>query len=1048
VPYLPFVDALRTFVRDVSDDGTLLDPAAGGAEVATIVPDLRTRYPQIPVLPTLEGDAERHRLFEGIASFLEAATRIQPLVIVLDDLHWADRPTLLLLLHLARRVRRARLLIVGTYRDVELERGHPLADTVATLRRERLYERVLLRGMTEEEVKAYIEAIGGQETPDQFAELIYRETEGNPFFVAEILRHLAETGAIRHEHGRWVGTPEDVARNLPEGVREVIGRRLDGLSDDCNAMLGVAAAMTGGFTIDVVGDVTGLSEDQMLDALDEALGAQIVRERRDADATYEFNHALIRQTLYAELSTPRRIRMHRQVTDALEQRFADSIEAHLPELAFHSYEAAPGGDVDKAVDYARRAGDRAMTQAAYEQASRSYGMALQALELRSDGDLSLQCDLALALARAYDLTGDIEARNTVAEQAADLARQTNDVPRLAYAALARAGSYWFTAVERQEDHLVGLYVEAEQALRALPPSTERDTLLALTLTRHSSTLVFLDAEESNARGEEAVDVARASGDASALTGALTTQLPRTDDPADRQALLQEIAASAHASGDVDVLQRSRISLLISAMYEHRRDEVDRQTHDYDEEAQHNRVPLQLANSLQNLGAVAVIDGRYGDAERLILESAALARRSGVREVLANVGVALFPVYRELGRLREFEAPTRRMVESAAVTAAWSAGLALMLSEAGEAEPMDEARSIVHTILADAENLVPDDAVRRYTIGTLVEVAAAAEDVDALEGLEPWVALEDTSSREAVLLGPVAYHGSWARFVGLLEGALGRHDAAVAHHEGALASHEAMRAPGWVARTRYDLAGALLARDDPDDRERAAGLLNQAVETANELGMTRLLEQALARKLALQGVPTETSLSASIDLVSASVVVERPELRAHADPDGWITLCFSDVVGYTVLTERLGDHRTHELLRVHNELLRQALVLHNGVEVKSEGDGFMLAFRSCGDALDFAASFQRAVAAHRWPDEVGVLRVRMGIHRGEVIRDADDFFGRTVIIGARVAANAVGGEVLVTDHVRDAADDSHSFGTTRHLTLKGLSGRYAASPLSW
>ena len=205
VPYLPFVEALRTFVRELSDDGHLLDPDAGCAEVATIIPELRDRLPQLAVLPALEGDAERHRLFEGVSSFLVAATRIRPLVIVLDDMHWSDKPTLLLLVHLARRVSNSRLLIIGTYRDVELERSHPLAETIATLRRERLYERVLLRGLPVAEVQAFIAAVGGQETPDQFAELIFRETEGNPFFVAEILRHLVETGAIRHEGDAWIG---------------------------------------------------------------------------------------------------------------------------------------------------------------------------------------------------------------------------------------------------------------------------------------------------------------------------------------------------------------------------------------------------------------------------------------------------------------------------------------------------------------------------------------------------------------------------------------------------------------------------------------------------------------------------------------------------------------------------------------------------------------------------------------------------------------------------------------------------------------------------
>ncbi|HEX9259813.1 MAG TPA: AAA family ATPase, partial [Acidimicrobiales bacterium] len=351
VSFLPYVEALRTMVRD--GDGLPTDASAGGAELATIVPELRERMPHLPVLPPLAGDADRLRLFEGISAFLEAATRLRPTVLVLDDLHWADKPSLLLLAHLCRRVRTSRLLIVGTYRDVELDRSHPLAETISVLRRERLYERVLLRGLPPDEVKDLIEAVGGQATPTAFAELIFRETEGNPFFVAEILRHLVETGALRHEGGAWVGTPESVAENLPEGVREVIGRRLDGLSDGCNAALAVAAAMPGGFTIDVVGDVAGIDEDTMLDYLDEALAAQVVRERRERPGTYEFNHALIRQTLYGELSTPRKVRMHRRVAEALERRFGDSIESHLSELAYHTFQAAPGGDVAKAVDYAR-----------------------------------------------------------------------------------------------------------------------------------------------------------------------------------------------------------------------------------------------------------------------------------------------------------------------------------------------------------------------------------------------------------------------------------------------------------------------------------------------------------------------------------------------------------------------------------------------------------------------------------------------------------------------------------------------------------------------
>ena len=149
-----------------------------------------------------------------------------------------------------------------------------------------------------------------------------------------------------------------------------------------------------------------------------------------------------------------------------------------------------------------------------------------------------------------------------------------------------------------------------------------------------------------------------------------------------------------------------------------------------------------------------------------------------------------------------------------------------------------------------------------------------------------------------------------------------------------------------------------------------------------------------------------------------------------------------------MTDRLGDHRTHELLRTHTAILRKELLVNRGVEVKSEGDGFMLAFRDPADALAFAVAFQRSLAAHEWPEDVGALHVRMGVHRGEVIREADDFFGRTVIVGARVARRPVGGEVLVTDDVRTATGDDFVFGEVRELSLKGLSTTYPAAPLDW
>ena len=201
VPYLPFVEAFRQYVRSRPDEALREELGAGAPEVATLVSEIRRRLPDLPEPAPLEGDAERIRLFESVASFVRSAAAANPLVLILDDLHWADKPTLLLLQFLARGIARERVLLVGGYRDVELERTHPLADIVAALRREQLYERVLLRGLSFEEVKHLVRARGGQEPPEGFVQRLLDETEGNPFFVEEVLRHLAEIGAIRREEG-------------------------------------------------------------------------------------------------------------------------------------------------------------------------------------------------------------------------------------------------------------------------------------------------------------------------------------------------------------------------------------------------------------------------------------------------------------------------------------------------------------------------------------------------------------------------------------------------------------------------------------------------------------------------------------------------------------------------------------------------------------------------------------------------------------------------------------------------------------------------------
>ena len=1032
MPYLPFVEAFRSYVRERSDEQLRAELSSGAPEVATLVSELRQRFSDLPSSPPLDGDAERMRLFEGVCAFVRNAAVDAPIVLLLDDLHWADKPSLLMLQYMARNIRRDRVLIVGTYRDVELDRTHPLADAVAALRREHLYDRVLLRGLPPEEVKALIDAVDDQDSPPTFVELIHRETEGNPFFVAEILRNLVEAGALSRVDGQWTGTVEEIAQNLPEGVREVIGRRLSRLSDDCNRMLTVGAAMPGGFSLELVAAVLGVDDDRVLDLLDEALEAQVLRERGDAAGTYQFNHALIRQTLYGELSTPRRVRMHRQISVALET--LGPAEGHLGELAYHCFHGAPGGDVEKAVAYAVLAADRARSQAAHEEAARFYGMALDALDLTPGPDERRRADLLIALGEAHSRAGDVDLAAAVLDEAAELGRVLGDPSIFGRAALGAAGLRWTAGLPRPE--LMAMLVEASDRV-----GDTDDALLARLLARQAGYQLFIDQDRVDALAADAVSAARRSGDPGALAVALSARTWTLTAPEQRgewRAAQAEIARLAEEAGDLELAHSNQQSVLILAAGEGDRTTVDAVMAQLVRRAEQSRSPFFLANAGVIQGMVAALSGRYDDAERFGTDLLRHARRIGDPALVNNFGIVLFPVWRERGRLSEFETATVRAVEESPTVAGWRAGLAHLLCEIGK---LDDAAAHVEKVADSDFGAIPDDVARPYALCATAEAVVALEDTRRAERL---IDLLRPLAGQAAMIGTAAYHGAVDRYLGLLELTVGRFDDAVVALSEALAIHERMGAVPWAARTQHDLARALVARGSTSDTARAVSLLNQALETANSVGMPKLVDQALLVKLSVQGVAS-SSPGASIDVIAAGVSVERPDLRAHAAPDGRVTILFSDIAGYTETTERLGDVRTQQLLREHNAIVRRLVQQHRGVEVKSQGDGFMLAFSDPGDGLTCAIDIQKAVSAHDFGGER--LQVRIGIHVGTVIREADDFFGRTVIIAARVADRALGGEVLVTPEIA-AAVPTVAYVEGRPLALKGLSGTQLVHAVDW
>ncbi|MEO8457000.1 MAG: protein kinase, partial [Chloroflexota bacterium] len=316
--YWPWVQIIRSYVHDKEPKELMSEMGPGAADIAQVVSEVKERLPGLPAPPTLEPEQARFRLFDSITTFLKNASKEKPLMVVLDDMHWADKPSLLLLQFMAKELRGSRLLVLGTYRDVELRRQHPLAQALGELNRENLSQRVLLRGLTENDVKRFVEVTAGTTPSEALVQAVYKETEGNPFFVNEIVRLLVADGRLEKAEG-----VKDWSVTIPQSVKEVVGRRLDHLSEECNKALTIGAVIGREFGVRLLEKVSEVKGDRLVDALEEAMGARVIAELPRGVDMYWFSHALIRETLYEELSTTRRIRLHRQIGEALEELDAE-----------------------------------------------------------------------------------------------------------------------------------------------------------------------------------------------------------------------------------------------------------------------------------------------------------------------------------------------------------------------------------------------------------------------------------------------------------------------------------------------------------------------------------------------------------------------------------------------------------------------------------------------------------------------------------------------------------------------------------------------------
>jgi DNA-binding SARP family transcriptional activator/tetratricopeptide (TPR) repeat protein len=846
VPYQPFVEALRPYARAAGSDRLR-------AELGDLAPQLGRLLPELTGLGEpnhADPESERFALFEAIAALLEAMTRERHVLLVLDDLHWATNPTLLLLRHLIRSQRRLAALVLCTYRDTELAPDQPLAQLLADLQRDAGTHSLSIGGLDDAAIGTLVQATVGHPLDDrgsQLVRLLQAQTAGNPFFLRELLASLAES--------RRIPTDADVSPNgtraqleAPEGLREVIGHRVARLSAPAGPMLRVAAAAGTTFSFVLLERVLG-EERQVLDALDEAVAAGLFVEAEHGD--YAFAHALVRQTIYEQLSAARRIRLHRQLGEALETLGSDT-DTHIEALAHHFAHAAADGVGVKAATYALAAGRNATARLGHEEAAAHYEHGLQALTLTGQPQEGRRCELLLALGQAHWHAGQLDDARHAYGQAAELADKLGDAAALAHAALGYCGN-------RPEAVPATTAVVVDLLQRALDAAGDVDSALrARLMGRLAAALAYEDVEHRKpALAREALAMARRVADKAALGDVLASAHRATGTPDS----LHESAAMAAELGRVaDELGDGRLRMLAGGwLLDHRLDLADIDAVERELEAlqqlAHTRKERYFAWLLTTFRANhAHLEGRLDDCETLAHE--ALAHRyRGRDELAAHVfGMQMLFVRSEQGRLDEVVQTVADFAAQYATTAGWRCALASAYARLGRTA---HARHELEALARADFGAIPRDCFWLSSLATLAEVVAALGDTARARLL--YELLMPYADR-CVITYALLCQGSASRSLGLLATTMSRFDEATQHFEHALEMNARIKAPIWIAHTQHDYARMLVLRDALGDRNKAVELLRAALAPAERLGLKALADKIRSLQLAAYAAASSPGLA--------------------------------------------------------------------------------------------------------------------------------------------------------------------------------------------
>jgi transcriptional regulator with XRE-family HTH domain/tetratricopeptide (TPR) repeat protein len=823
-PYQAFREALADYARACPQALLRQDLGDLAGEIARVCPEPARRIGASAAEPLAAAEAERFRLFESLDTWITRIAARHPVLLVLDDLQWADLPGLRLLSHLMQARRAAPLLAVAMYRDVEPERSD-LSAVLHSLARDVDCRRLTLRGLDPGAVTALLQAATGRvfgERESLVAAGLERDTAGNPFFLLEMARHLSELGAFDRDEARL----DETLAEIPESVRDMVRWRLRRVSEECADVLEAASLAGERFDAALVASAAGRDDAATVDLLDEAARAGLVAETDDEPDSWRFSHSLSRRVTAARPSRGRRARLHQRIGEALESRFGVA----PAELAHHFGAAASIGSAEKAVRYERLAGQRALAEVAAEVAVRHLRNALQLLDRFGPRDQALRCELLLELAGAHDRAGEYASRDQRFAEAADAARSLGDGDLFLRGALGYGGI--LPATIGPDERAQALLEEALERLGKEDSAARATALARLAHWLHNERPYPERLELS----DRSVAMARGTGDRRTLATVLMHRgwaLDGPDDVDDALAVASEILGIGAELRDPE-LRLEGLRIQVAAQFEHGEHAAAVRTalamRELAEEIQHPEF-IRLA-AMWDV-TVANLEGRFADARELAVERDRRLARIGHSQAQIIPVAQTFPWQVLRGRSSKSLPVLRELLAYEPANTVWPAITAWSLAEAGA---LDQAAAL----LRRTEPAAAAAADKNYQWwAVIVGFAGAADLVGDRQWAEVLYDLAAPYAGHNATLGVATFLGAADHWIGVLAGVAGRLTEAAGHLEAALVRHQEMGSRPMTALTQDAYGRVLAERGQAGDAERARELTASAMRTAGELGLAAI-----------------------------------------------------------------------------------------------------------------------------------------------------------------------------------------------------------------